>query len=309
MCGKWESFPREFAKCRRCRKAKYCGKECQSRAWSEGHRFWCSAREGEDNLDGPTTTATTTASSHTGHSRHTHQQIVGLGDGAGEDVEQQQQQQQQHNPANANNNTRNGQLNVALAARLQRREERERARQQMAAAAAAAMASIPPARLANAIRQRTQAANAAAAVNTSANANGGAGTSAASHVEEGHVGEAADRERRRGEHHLHARTVMRGRMLRTAMNEGDGERSRGSAGSANGESSSGGGGERRKGRGTRTGSFYDGGGGNIEWRARSVYDGRNAHAAAGDDGADVRTEDGRHCELDDGWNRRACAGD
>ena len=39
-CGKWESFPREFAKCRRCRKAKYCSKDCQSRAWSEGHRFW-----------------------------------------------------------------------------------------------------------------------------------------------------------------------------------------------------------------------------------------------------------------------------
>jgi hypothetical protein len=45
LCGKWERYPREFAKCRRCRKAKYCGKECQSRAWSEGHRFWCSARE------------------------------------------------------------------------------------------------------------------------------------------------------------------------------------------------------------------------------------------------------------------------
>ncbi|KAH8109408.1 hypothetical protein DFH11DRAFT_1485050, partial [Phellopilus nigrolimitatus] len=45
LCDKWESFPREFAKCRRCRKAKYCGKECQSRAWSDGHRFWCSARE------------------------------------------------------------------------------------------------------------------------------------------------------------------------------------------------------------------------------------------------------------------------
>jgi hypothetical protein len=31
----------------RCRKAKYCGKECQSKAWSMGHRYWCSAREGE----------------------------------------------------------------------------------------------------------------------------------------------------------------------------------------------------------------------------------------------------------------------
>lgn len=41
-CGKWESSPRQFAKCRRCRKAKYCSKECQSKAWSEGHRFWCS---------------------------------------------------------------------------------------------------------------------------------------------------------------------------------------------------------------------------------------------------------------------------
>ncbi|KAF9048967.1 hypothetical protein BJ165DRAFT_1342776, partial [Panaeolus papilionaceus] len=38
LCGKWETYPREFAKCRRCRKAKYCGKECQSTAWSEGHR-------------------------------------------------------------------------------------------------------------------------------------------------------------------------------------------------------------------------------------------------------------------------------
>ncbi|KZT31909.1 hypothetical protein SISSUDRAFT_1133444 [Sistotremastrum suecicum HHB10207 ss-3] len=48
LCGRWERFPREFAKCRRCRKAKYCGKECQSRAWQEGHRFWCSAKEGDD---------------------------------------------------------------------------------------------------------------------------------------------------------------------------------------------------------------------------------------------------------------------
>ncbi|GLB44691.1 putative MYND finger [Lyophyllum shimeji] len=48
LCGRWENYPREFAKCRRCRKAKYCGKECQSTAWSEGHRFWCSAKDDED---------------------------------------------------------------------------------------------------------------------------------------------------------------------------------------------------------------------------------------------------------------------
>jgi len=37
-CGVWERFPREFAKCRRCRKAKYCSKSCQKRAWQAGHR-------------------------------------------------------------------------------------------------------------------------------------------------------------------------------------------------------------------------------------------------------------------------------
>ncbi|KAJ9108772.1 hypothetical protein QFC21_000092 [Naganishia friedmannii] len=46
-CGKWEAYPRQFAKCRRCRKAKYCSKDCQSRAWQEGHRFWCNARDHE----------------------------------------------------------------------------------------------------------------------------------------------------------------------------------------------------------------------------------------------------------------------
>lgn len=40
-CGIWETYTREFAKCRRCRKAKYCSKECQSKAWSAGHRYWC----------------------------------------------------------------------------------------------------------------------------------------------------------------------------------------------------------------------------------------------------------------------------
>ncbi|KAF9579362.1 hypothetical protein BGW38_004415, partial [Lunasporangiospora selenospora] len=46
-CGKWETKPREFAKCRRCRKAKYCSKQCQSKAWSEGHRWWCIEKKPE----------------------------------------------------------------------------------------------------------------------------------------------------------------------------------------------------------------------------------------------------------------------
>ncbi|KAF9917677.1 hypothetical protein BX616_000251 [Lobosporangium transversale] len=46
-CGKWETQPREFAKCRRCRKAKYCSKQCQSKAWNEGHRWWCVEKKPE----------------------------------------------------------------------------------------------------------------------------------------------------------------------------------------------------------------------------------------------------------------------
>ena len=32
-CGRWEEFPRQFAKCRRCRRTKYCSKECQKSGW------------------------------------------------------------------------------------------------------------------------------------------------------------------------------------------------------------------------------------------------------------------------------------
>ncbi|KAF2156611.1 hypothetical protein K461DRAFT_209005, partial [Myriangium duriaei CBS 260.36] len=43
-CGKWEQYTRQFAKCRRCRRTKYCSKECQKGAWGT-HRFWCVAAE------------------------------------------------------------------------------------------------------------------------------------------------------------------------------------------------------------------------------------------------------------------------
>ncbi|KAI8461977.1 hypothetical protein BY996DRAFT_2009317 [Phakopsora pachyrhizi] len=66
QCGKWEGFPREFAKCRRCRKAKYCSKICQSRAWQLGHRC-CTKTDGEGNDVSSTavTNATTTSSTVT----------------------------------------------------------------------------------------------------------------------------------------------------------------------------------------------------------------------------------------------------
>jgi hypothetical protein len=40
VCGKWEQWTRQFAKCRRCRRTKYCSKECQKNAWVY-HRHWC----------------------------------------------------------------------------------------------------------------------------------------------------------------------------------------------------------------------------------------------------------------------------
>lgn len=40
QCGRWEKFTREFAKCRRCRRTKYCSKDCQKSAWVY-HRHWC----------------------------------------------------------------------------------------------------------------------------------------------------------------------------------------------------------------------------------------------------------------------------
>ncbi|CDF89009.1 ZYBA0S03-07008g1_1 [Zygosaccharomyces bailii CLIB 213] len=40
LCGKWEDFPRQFAKCRRCKRTKYCSRDCQLKAWTY-HRYWC----------------------------------------------------------------------------------------------------------------------------------------------------------------------------------------------------------------------------------------------------------------------------
>ncbi|KAK6459645.1 uncharacterized protein RJT20DRAFT_144010 [Scheffersomyces xylosifermentans] len=54
-CGRWEKFPREFSKCRRCKRTKYCSRECQMRAW-HCHRNWCI----------PSTSSTNTSSQPTG---------------------------------------------------------------------------------------------------------------------------------------------------------------------------------------------------------------------------------------------------
>lgn len=62
QCGKWEEYTRQFAKCRRCRRTKYCSKECQKGAWGS-HRFWCVAAD-QDGEAG---------SSDRHHRRHGHQ--------------------------------------------------------------------------------------------------------------------------------------------------------------------------------------------------------------------------------------------
>lgn len=46
-CGKWETTPRQFAKCRRCKRAKYCSRECQSKAWAY-HKYWCTVGSSSD---------------------------------------------------------------------------------------------------------------------------------------------------------------------------------------------------------------------------------------------------------------------
>ncbi|GAA5836283.1 hypothetical protein JCM11251_001452 [Rhodosporidiobolus azoricus] len=68
-CGRWEEYAREFAKCRRCRRAKYCSKTCQSEAWNQGHRWWCHKvaarrREGRDGA-APTGASSSAANSST----------------------------------------------------------------------------------------------------------------------------------------------------------------------------------------------------------------------------------------------------
>ncbi|ANB12233.1 Mub1p [Sugiyamaella lignohabitans] len=74
-CGKWEEYPRQFAKCRRCKRTKYCSKNCQLQAWNF-HRHWCvQSGAGSSTSSGSSssrhtnsstaTSATSTTTSHT----------------------------------------------------------------------------------------------------------------------------------------------------------------------------------------------------------------------------------------------------
>jgi hypothetical protein len=70
-CGKWEEFTRQFAKCRRCRRTKYCSKECQKGAWGS-HRFWCVAAEPGDGENGSSDRHHRHGHHHHGHHRSHH---------------------------------------------------------------------------------------------------------------------------------------------------------------------------------------------------------------------------------------------
>ncbi|GAA5910499.1 hypothetical protein JCM8208_007624 [Rhodotorula glutinis] len=80
-CGKWEAYAREFAKCRRCRRAKYCSKTCQSEAWNQGHRYWChkvaSRRSGGGSGEPGSTASAHGHGHHHGHS-HAHDRTAAL---------------------------------------------------------------------------------------------------------------------------------------------------------------------------------------------------------------------------------------
>lgn len=66
-CGKWETVPREFAKCRRCKRSKYCSKQCQLDAW-DYHKYWCidaATNENPHNLSSKNSTSHSNPNSST----------------------------------------------------------------------------------------------------------------------------------------------------------------------------------------------------------------------------------------------------
>jgi hypothetical protein len=75
QCGKWEEYTRQFAKCRRCRRTKYCSKECQKGAWGS-HRFWCVAAE-QDGEAGSSERRHRHHSHHHNHHGHGHHSTSG----------------------------------------------------------------------------------------------------------------------------------------------------------------------------------------------------------------------------------------
>lgn len=85
-CGKWEDYPRQFAKCRRCKRTKYCSRDCQLKAWTY-HRYWCHEVGSGMNTTGSNTGANTpggsTASSSVPVPTGNNGTIMAIGDNNG----------------------------------------------------------------------------------------------------------------------------------------------------------------------------------------------------------------------------------
>lgn len=65
-CGKWEDHPKQFSKCRRCKRAKYCSRECQAKAWVF-HKHWCVPAMHAVNYSDSSNTGTNTNSNTSTH--------------------------------------------------------------------------------------------------------------------------------------------------------------------------------------------------------------------------------------------------
>ncbi|GMM38401.1 Mub1 protein [Saccharomycopsis crataegensis] len=67
-CGKWETDKR-FSKCKRCRRAKYCSRDCQFKAW-EYHKYWCQPASSSSSSNSANTNGDGSSSSRHRHRHH-----------------------------------------------------------------------------------------------------------------------------------------------------------------------------------------------------------------------------------------------
>ncbi|KAI3406195.2 samB [Candida oxycetoniae] len=104
-CGKWEKYPREFSKCRRCKRTKYCSRDCQMRAW-HCHRNWCiPSTSSSSSINNNNTTTTTTTTTTTNSSIHTQQDSGVIGNDNNNSINNIHNNIHNNNNNNNNNNS------------------------------------------------------------------------------------------------------------------------------------------------------------------------------------------------------------
>ncbi|KAG0674608.1 hypothetical protein C6P42_002147 [Pichia californica] len=70
-CGIWEDHPKQFSKCRRCKRAKYCSRSCQTKAWVF-HKHWCIPAIGSGSTSSESQEHGSTTNANTQNHVHTH---------------------------------------------------------------------------------------------------------------------------------------------------------------------------------------------------------------------------------------------